>query len=112
MIRITGLVELRSQELFEAVLSHPARSRQVGGIDERRPLRIVFGTETEQHFHHVLPRRSLGFGVEQAEIYGCVRLVVGRSDEHTSELQSLLRLSYAVFSLNKKIITRLVLYSI
>src|SRR3546814_8784484 len=27
----------------------------------------------------------------------------GRSEEHTSELQSLMRLSYAVFCLNKKI---------
>src|SRR3546814_8642136 len=26
----------------------------------------------------------------------------GRSEEHTSELQSLMRISYAVFSLNKK----------
>src|SRR3546814_3666916 len=30
------------------------------------------------------------------------RAVVGRSEEHTSELQSLLRTSYAVFCLNKK----------
>src|SRR3546814_4788992 len=31
----------------------------------------------------------------------------GRSEEHTSELQSLMRISYAVFCLNKKIITLL-----
>src|SRR3546814_1060688 len=29
-----------------------------------------------------------------------------RSEEHTSELQSLMRISYAVFSLNKKITTK------
>src|SRR3546814_2497122 len=28
--------------------------------------------------------------------------VIGRSEEHTSELQSLMRISYAVFCLNKK----------
>src|SRR3546814_4850506 len=28
--------------------------------------------------------------------------VVGRSEEHTSEIQSLMRISYAVFSLKKK----------
>src|SRR3546814_9054875 len=28
--------------------------------------------------------------------------IVGRSEEHTSELQSLMRISYAVFCLNKK----------
>src|SRR3546814_8603796 len=30
------------------------------------------------------------------------RMFVGRSEEHTSELQSLMRISYAVFCLNKK----------
>src|SRR3546814_9867440 len=30
----------------------------------------------------------------------------GRSEEHTSELQSLMRISYAVFCLNKKILFR------
>src|SRR3546814_8510441 len=29
------------------------------------------------------------------------RLEIGRSEEHTSELQSLMRISYAVFCLNK-----------
>src|SRR3546814_6814199 len=36
---------------------------------------------------------------------GCVRLAAGRlrrSEEHTSELQSLMRISYAVFCLKKK----------
>src|SRR3546814_10007380 len=31
-----------------------------------------------------------------------VMLIVGRSEEHTSELQSLMRISYAVFCLKKK----------
>src|SRR3546814_7115222 len=30
------------------------------------------------------------------------RALAGRSEEHTSELQSLMRISYAVFCLNKK----------
>src|SRR3546814_3630390 len=35
---------------------------------------------------------------------GCIQgLVVVRSEEHTSELQSLMRISYAVFCLKKKI---------
>src|SRR3546814_4625292 len=32
----------------------------------------------------------------------CVKLVLARSEEHTSELQSLMRISYAVFCLKKK----------
>src|SRR3546814_9216398 len=33
---------------------------------------------------------------------GAITLVEGRSEEHTSELQSLMRISYAVFCLKKK----------
>src|SRR3546814_1126926 len=32
----------------------------------------------------------------------CPRLCLGRSEEHTSELQSLMRISYAVFCLKKQ----------
>src|SRR3546814_4184864 len=37
-----------------------------------------------------------------AELIGGLGLIVIRSEEHTSELQSLMRISYAVFCLNKK----------
>src|SRR3546814_2340813 len=33
---------------------------------------------------------------------GTAKMVAGRSEEHTSELQSLMRISYAVFCLKKK----------
>src|SRR3546814_3486607 len=39
----------------------------------------------------------------QASIPGELRLLPVRSEEHTSELQSLMRISYAVFCLKKKI---------
>src|SRR3546814_7922566 len=35
-------------------------------------------------------------------VHGCRYLVSHRSEEHTSELQSLMRISYAVFCLKKK----------
>src|SRR3546814_4063999 len=35
----------------------------------------------------------------------CLMGILGRSEEHTSELQSLMRISYAVFCLNKKTTT-------
>src|SRR3546814_4548792 len=44
------------------------------------------------------PKRALG-----SLASGAVRLFDPRSEEHTSELQSLMRLSYAVFCLKKKI---------
>src|SRR3546814_6261332 len=46
-----------------------------------------------------LPGR--GTGPDRSQI--AVRGLAGRSEEHTSELQSLMRISYAVFCLKKKI---------
>src|SRR3546814_8616797 len=45
--------------------------------------------------HGVIP------GMALAVLWG-FNLTVGRSEEHTSELQSLMRISYAVFCLKKK----------
>src|SRR3546814_1755277 len=46
---------------------------------------------------------------DAVELYSCfpcvpkmARRILGRSEEHTSELQSLMRISYAVFCLKKK----------
>src|SRR3546814_6382413 len=39
---------------------------------------------------------------ELARVAGDLEAEVGRSEEHTSELQSLMRISYAVFCLKKK----------
>src|SRR3546814_6663781 len=46
-----------------------------------------------------------GRGVAEAQgVLGDVDFIIGtRSEEHTSELQSLMRISYAVFCLKKKI---------
>src|SRR3546814_7677630 len=59
--------------------------------------------------HLVRRRQRAGAGIEGAaarETIGALRhrlgLVRQRSEEHTSELQSLMRISYAVFCLKKK----------
>src|SRR3546814_7229356 len=45
-------------------------------------------------------------------VIGCCNAgVVGRSEEHTSELQSLMRISYAVFCLKKKKIDKTYRYT-
>src|SRR3546814_1342083 len=46
----------------------------------------------------------IGFPVLRAfaDAYDLLRLIIERSEEHTSELQSLMRISYAVFCLKKK----------
>src|SRR3546814_9546770 len=50
-----------------------------------------------------LARILAGLMPEQPEVLGLLALIEiqARSDEHTSELQSLMRISYAVFCLNK-----------
>src|SRR3546814_6982954 len=69
----------------------------------RRPPR---STRTDTLFPYTtLFRSACGMDGElfDAEKRGHRRLLrVGRSEEHTSELQSLMRISYAVFCLKKK----------
>src|SRR3546814_7720165 len=51
---------------------------------------------------HLLPDLRPGGGLMGLRIGGVAELVDERSEEHTSELQSLMRISYAVFCLKKK----------
>src|SRR3546814_9479129 len=51
----------------------------------------------------LLPRAVLGLKKGRPEI----RVHIERSEEHTSELQSLMRISYAVFCLKKKKIQKI-----
>src|SRR3546814_7088166 len=56
-------------------------------------------------FHHPDIRRGLhaALGAADAGFVSAVRFALcARSEEHTSELQSLMRISYAVFCLKKK----------
>src|SRR3546814_7952112 len=46
------------------------------------------------------PRDAAKAAIEQLKTLGITRMI--RSEEHTSELQSLMRISYAVFCLKKK----------
>src|SRR3546814_4394187 len=60
----------------------------------------------KQRIHEFTPRAAEDIcGVPAADILQCAHWF-GRSEEHTSELQSLMRNSYAVFCLKKKIRTQ------
>src|SRR3546814_9031992 len=77
---------------------HVAIVGEEGGVDQRRSAWIG---RSERH----LPR---ALGAQHADVAAKpMRLdrdaAVIRSEEHTSELQSLMRISYAVFCLKKKI---------
>src|SRR3546814_3486405 len=64
---------------------HPVRPQRVDG--DRRRKRAVDATRKPQH--------HAGKAVAR-------HIIVQRTEEHTSELQSLMRISYAVFCLKKK----------
>src|SRR3546814_7640597 len=51
---------------------------------------------------HVKPEHAEEFGARVKENVSETRKDEGRSEEHTSELQSLMRISYAVFCLKKQ----------
>src|SRR3546814_7912022 len=76
--------------------------------NRRPPLRVeaVFGDEEERDTARPFWRARRAREDEVNDIVGQVMLAEGdedlRSEEHTSELQSLMRISYAVFCLKKK----------
>src|SRR3546814_10130324 len=85
-----------------------ARQHQVGsgGAALRRCMphkdmlkRDVFGAVR----HSRARRLNIGLGLRE------LRPIIARSEEHTAELQSLMRISYAVFCLKKKKTTRQVI---
>src|SRR3546814_1997073 len=71
-------------------------SHQVGYLDE------CIGCVPASHDH----MGHGGLGLESCNDF-VERQIVVRSEEHTSELQSLMRISYAVFCLKKKKITKI-----
>src|SRR3546814_2574044 len=80
------------------MIRRPPRSTRT---DTLFPYTTLFRSRFDRHWneHHNLD--SIGYAVSKGGI--CLDLaVVGRSEEHTSELQSLMRISYAVFCLKKK----------
>src|SRR3546814_10125902 len=66
-----------------------------GGSQPEYRVKVRVVTEYAWHSHFI---RTLLVRPEQAEL-------AGKSEEHTSELQSLMRISYAVFCLKKKQLT-------
>src|SRR3546814_5707953 len=83
----------------------PRAGEDLSAIDCGQPLGFVLGNQRADQLVH-LAFEDFGQAVERQvdAVIGdaALREIVGRSEEHTSELQSLMRISYAVFCLTKK----------
>src|SRR3546814_1043878 len=64
---------------------------------------VMYPEEALKRFHQANPMKQRGNAWDVAEAITYLASPAGRrSEEHTSELQSLMRISYAVFCLKKK----------
>src|SRR3546814_19966019 len=107
MLCVTSLIMLCCNFLFFLMIRRPPRSTRT---DTLFPYTTLF--RSSNAIVYAKDQRTIGIGAGQmscvvsAKIAGLkaeeAGLVVPRSEEHTSELQSLMRISYAVFCLKKK----------
>src|SRR3546814_9921487 len=109
-LRVAGVVQLAGEHLLflgphrlssVSAPRHAALEAIVDAVGEPRGGQLArdLGTlQPDARQHRARQRLALG-GLGQGED---ARVQVGRSEEHTSELQSLMRTSYAVFCLKKK----------
>src|SRR3546814_6210256 len=108
MLDLTEVAEHHALALFARALHRQvieAEDDVLGRHDDRL---AVGGAEDVVGRHHQHARLELRLQ-RQRHVDGhlvAVEVGVERSEEHTSELQSLMRISYAVFCLKKKITLR------
>src|SRR3546814_4731972 len=88
--------------------SHSLFGRRIGPGDRspgpisRLGRRQARGPAGPQGLYQVLPPSSAAPAAASLSALSTTPKMLSRSEEHTSELQSLMRISYAVFCLNKK----------
>src|SRR3546814_9649426 len=97
----SGAWRLRSRSDEDAGLL-PCVLRDARARDERGLLSMRFFFVPKRFRHHDRYCREISLPSSMLALMNSVRL-----EEHTSELQSLMRISYAVFCLNKKKNTRI-----
>src|SRR3546814_4711469 len=99
------MAERRPGEYSDGAPSHDGGGRQVsdGGSEEvKRAERLRLATLREYRIMDTPPEAAFDRVTKMvADLYR-VPIALVRSEEHTSELQSLMRISYAVFCLKKK----------
>src|SRR3546814_7653155 len=97
----TGKAWTRKPNIFDAKGNQLKNPPSIGGGSEMK-------LSVELFPYYAANDKTVGvsFRLEAAQIIKLVQFgardAAGRSEEHTSELQSLMRISYAVFCLKKK----------
>src|SRR3546814_5160605 len=89
-------------DVFSSVLGCQRRAGEVGrGQRRQRPGRRDVIDESAEHVgaERAVGQRRVERGLQRRRVR---QLCLSRSEEHTSELQSLMRISYAVFCSKKK----------
>src|SRR3546814_1879754 len=98
----------RTDKLFPypTLFRSPPAGRSVRAAAMARPIgeqAVAFGRQCRAFAGKRQQVRQAGDGDHRDPLFMCDRLCGrARSEEHTSELQSLMRISYAVFCLKKK----------
>src|SRR3546814_1095336 len=90
---------LGDRRVFEVIASR-ARDTGLAGITVLEA-RLGFGRSAHIHQRRIF-ENGRALVIEIVDDEAKLRSFVTRSEEHTSELQSLMRISYAVFCLKKK----------
>src|SRR3546814_4475645 len=91
------------QNIIELLLQWIDRDRKSTALKALQGMIWKDGYEAGDYRAHLYPEVAARLRGWRAD---GLRLYVYRSEEHTSELQSLMRISYAVFCLQKKNTTR------
>src|SRR3546814_1738973 len=95
--RVTGQIELDGEDIYAPSMDVVQLRARVGMVFQKPnpfPKSIYDNVGYGPRIHGLAPSKAdLDLIVERALV---------RSEEHTSELQSLMRISYAVFCLKKK----------
>src|SRR3546814_10163145 len=91
----------RDQHLLIGPWDHGARTN-ISPWRSSAEAKFDVMAEVVRFFDHYLMDRDTGLQAERPIHYFSLHEERWRSEEHTSELQSLMRISYAVFCLKKK----------
>src|SRR3546814_5459606 len=87
---------LLTRSLHDALPISAVAQVGLGALDHRQA--PIFRVRRNQD--RFISREQIGALIVQVLV--CQDIIIERSEEHTSELQSLMRISYAVFCLKKK----------